>query len=130
MLTLAEFKRNKWSFIVYKNDKIIFRSKASDLKPIITFFKTTKFKKSHVIVFDKIIGRAAALLLSLIKPKEIRTLIISQSGKAVLHRMKIQFIAIKKVRYVMKFGSKKLCLWEKLAKNQTPLQFWNLVKKA
>ena len=129
LLSLKEFSQGKWSFIVYHHDKVIFRSQASDLKPVIAYKKRFGKKHKKLIVYDKIVGRATALLLVLLKPAKVLTPLASQGGVFVLKKYKIKFDALKTAKYLMGVASGQMCQWEKLAQKKTPLSFWNLVKK-
>lgn len=128
MYNLQKFKKSDWDLIVYKNKKIIFRSKDSGIKPLIKYVKKFDRKYKNLVVYDKIVGRAAALLLAYTNSSKVYTPIISHSGILVLKKYKIDFEAKKKVKYIMNYGSKDICKWEKLAKNKTPAVFWKLVK--
>lgn len=128
MYNLPRFIKSKWNLIVYKNQKIIFYSKTRGLKPLIIFIKKFDSKYKNLVVYDKIIGRAAALLLAYIKASKVYTPIISHGAVSVLKKHKISFVTQKRVKYIMNFASKELCQWEKLAKNKTTTKFWPLVK--
>lgn len=128
MYKLQKFTKSHWHLIVVRNNKIIFHSKARGIKPLIVLIKKFDRKYENLVVYDKIVGRAAALLLTHIKAYQVYTPIISQSAVSVFKKHKISFVARKKVKYIMDFASKELCQWEKLAKNKTPKKFWSLVK--
>lgn len=128
MYNLQKFIKSQWDLLVYKNKKIIFHSKDSGLKPLIKYIRKFDRKYKNIIVFDKIVGRAAALLLAYINSSKVYTQIISHSGILVLKKYKIDFETKKQVKYIMNYGSKDMCKWEKLAKNKTPAAFWKLVK--
>lgn len=128
MHDLKNFSKSAWNLIIYDNKTIIFQSKARGLKPLIIFIKKFNRKFNYLLVFDKIVGRAAALLLVYIKTSQVYTPIISKNGALVLKKYKISFEAEKRVKYIMGKASKAMCQWEILAKNQTPKKFWQLVK--
>lgn len=128
MHDLNYFSKSAWNLIIYDNKTIIFQSKARGLKPLIIFIKKSDRKYKNLVVYDKIIGRAAALLLAYIKTSKVYTPIISHVGILVLKKYKISFEAEKRVKYIMGKASKAMCQWEILAKNQTPKKFWQLVK--
>jgi len=128
MYNPPQFVKSHWNLIVYKDQKIIFKSKARGLKPLIIFIKKFDRKYKKLVVYDKIVGQAAALLLAYIKASNVYTPIISHGAASLFTKHKIGFMAQKRVKYIMDFASKELCQWEKLAKNKTPAQFWKLVK--
>lgn len=128
MYNLEKFTKSHWHLVVVSCQKRIFQSKARGPNPLIIYIKKFARKFVHLVVYDKIVGRAAALLLVNLKPKKVYTPIISQGGVFVLKKYKIPFEAKNRVKYITDIASKELCQWEKLAKNKTPAAFWKLVK--
>lgn len=88
--SLEYFSEKYWSFVLIKNNRIIFKSRLDGLKPLIYCIKKHKKEIREAIVFDKIVGRAAAILLVFGKVKEVWTPTISRSGKAYLTRNKVK----------------------------------------
>jgi len=129
MYTLSQFVKSGWSLVIYKQKRVFFRSQASDLKPLINYIKNKGLPKEELVIFDKYVGRAAALLIILIKPMKLYTPVISQGGFVVLKNKKISFEYMKKVKYLMNIASNAMCQWEKLAQNKSARTFLNLVKK-
>ena len=82
MYSFEQFKKSNWSLIIIVGDKIIFRSKAKAIKPLIKFIKTNS-DYIDIIIYDKYIGRAAALLMTMIKPSKVFTPVISRFGREV-----------------------------------------------
>jgi len=130
MHTLTKFAKSKWSLVIYKNNKPIFKSQARALKPLIGYLKSSGFKKKQIIVFDQNIGRAAALLLSLVKPIKVYTPLISEGGLKVFEKHEIDFEAKKQIKYLMGAASRDMCQWEKLSQGKTASEFWYLVKNS
>lgn len=124
MMSLTEFKKSHWNFIVYYQGKIIFRSKKHRLLPLINYLKKNNEKKG-IIVFDKTIGRAAALLLTLIKPRVVYTLIISLPALRIFKKHKIKVEYFQKVRNIIEQG--KICLMEELSKNKKANNFYRVL---
>jgi hypothetical protein len=68
------------------------------------------------IAFDKIVGRAAAMLLAHAKVKEVWTPIVSQGAKKYLKKNKIKVEFKKEVRNIMNRKGNDLCPMEKLSR--------------
>lgn len=68
------------------------------------------------IAFDKIVGRAAAMLLTYAKVKEIWTLTISQDAKKYLKKSKIKIEFKKEVKNIMNQKGDDFCPMEKLSR--------------
>lgn len=127
MYTLEQFERSRWSFVVLSRGKIFFRSKASDLRPILRYLKRFGPKRKKVFIFDKIVGRAAALLFVLIQPERVFASVLSERGEAVLRKHGITAEARKLVDRIMAVSSPSLCQWEKLSQGQTAESFFKLL---
>ncbi len=112
---LEYFSGKKWSFVLVKGNKIIFRSKADRLKPLIACIKKHRNEMRGGIVFDKIIGRAAAILLSYAKVKEIWTPTLSRGGKSILQKSGIKVNFGREVENIMNQKGNDLCPMEKLS---------------
>ncbi len=113
---LDHFTEKNWSFVLIKNGKIIFKSKAERLKPIILSIEKHKEQMQGAIVFDRIIGRAAAILLVHAKVKEVWTPVISQDARKYLKKSKIKIEFKKEVKNIMNRKGNDLCPMEKLSR--------------
>jgi len=121
--SLDYFLEKSWSFVLIKNGKIIFKSKAKHLKPLIFCVKKYKKEMRGAVVFDKIIGRAAAILLAYAKVKEVWTPTVSRSGKAYLIKNKVKIGYIRLVSCIMNRKGNDLCPMEKLSQKMTKKDF-------
>ena len=113
-MTLDEFKKSDKSLLILLNDEIMFESKKDALIPLVEFIKSNK-PKENLLIFDKYIGRAAALLMTLLIPIKVYTPIISQFGRQVFEQHQIEFYAEQEVEYLMGVASETMCKWEKLS---------------
>jgi hypothetical protein len=114
--SLDYFLEKSWSFVLIKNEKIVFRSKTERLKPLIACIKKHKEDMRGAIVFDKVIGRAAAMLLAHAKVKEVWTPIISQDARKYLKKSKINVEFKEVVKAIMNQKGDDLCPMEKLSR--------------
>ena len=82
------------NFEVYQDDELIFHSDNHWLHPIFEFeeaLKNKEIKFNLLQVRDKIIGRAAALLLVRLDIKKIHAHLLSHLGRDVLEYYKIDY---------------------------------------
>jgi|GEM_PF-5269887 hypothetical protein len=80
---LHPFSKSPETFIAVDWGKIIYSSQAHGLGPLLEFM--AKYPKSgDLVIFDNAVGRAAASLLTLVKPKVIYGLVGTQSAVAIL----------------------------------------------
>ena len=128
MYALPAFSRSRWNFVAYQHGKAVFRSRASDLKPLLRYLRLGAEQRRGAVVYDKIVGRAAALLLSLARPQRVCTPILSRGGQQVLERSGLAYVTRRRVKFIMGYTSQALCQWEQLAKNKTAAAFLKLVK--
>jgi len=71
--------RNK-TCIIYNKDTIIFESTKRGVQPLIDFHENNLTSAAHLILVDRIIGKGAVIIASLIGIKEIYTPIISKDA--------------------------------------------------
>lgn len=113
------------NFEVYQNDKLIFQSPAHWLHPIFefeTFLNANAVVVEALSVRDKIIGRAAALLLVNLGIRRIHAVTLSAMGQDILNHFNIHHSYD---QLVEKIG----CKTEDLLKNElNPQVAYKLIK--
>ena len=129
MYTFDEFAKSEWSLVVCKEGTAFFRSKDSDLEPLVRYLAEHETNSENVTVYDKYTGRAAALLMALVMPDMVYTGTISDGGVEVLNEHNIRFQAGDRVRYLMGIASDGMCRWEKMAVGKTPLELLGELRK-
>ena len=126
-LLFEKFIKTKFSLWIFSNEKIIFRSKKEGLQPIVDYLKQSGLNNKNIIVFDKIIGNAVALLLVLLKPKKVCTLTISSSGLRIFKKYKINYSALKNVDIIKGKNTQEICPMEKLSAGKSPKDFYKIL---
>lgn len=112
---LDYFLSKNYSFVLIKNNKLIYKSKSQGLKPLVFCLKKRKKEMKEAIVYDKVIGLAAAMLLKWGGVAEIWTPIISYNAKKYLRGKKIRIIFKKEIKNIFNKDRSDLCGMEKLA---------------
>jgi hypothetical protein len=128
MFSFEKFIESKWSLVLLADDRIVFKSQASDLKPLTRFLRDGNRFEHELVIYDKYVGRAAALLITLIRPQKVLTPVISTGGKEILNKYGIPFKARRQVKYLMGVASDEMCRWEKMAMGKSPEEFWDMLK--
>ena len=123
MHTLASFLETGLSLIVYREGVVVFESSDSDLRPLMTYIRTRGIRDKEVVIFDKYAGRAAALLMGLIRPHHVYAGVISESGAQALKESGVAFDAGREVKYLMDVASAGMCRWEKMAAGKSAEEF-------
>jgi hypothetical protein len=120
---LAYFSGKNWAFVLTKNNKILYRSKKQGLRPLVFCLKYKKDQLKNAIVFDKIIGRAAALLMIHGQVKSAMTPVISRSALAEFRKEKIETEYGNTTEKIINRKGDDICPMEKLSKGKNARQF-------
>lgn len=138
MYSFDDFKKSDFSLMILNDNYIIFESKSGALTPLVEFLKSIRFlnnpndfskKNSKIIIYDKYIGRAAALLMTKLNPVKVYTPVISKFGREIFEQYHIDFQADKEVTYLMGIASDDMCRWEKLTVGKSPDEFWAMLNE-
>lgn len=122
--SFERFKRSRWSLVILSEGRIIFKSRARSISPLIRYLESQPRSQQDSVIFDKYVGRAAALLMVLIAPIHVHTPVISEGGDQILSQYGIPFTAERTVKYLMGEASEDMCRWEKASSGKTPEAFW------
>ncbi len=91
---LEELERTGLSLLIYSGDKIIFSSASVGMRPLLEAIDALGVESlSGIIVADKVVGRAAALLIVYMGAVEVHAGVVSKTAADVLmsHGMKYYF---------------------------------------
>lgn len=116
------------AFALAKGGKIIYKSKKQRLLPLLFCLKKHKAQMRGALVFDKVIGRAAALLLIYGGVKKVLTPLISRGALAVLKRGGAEVEYGKIVKCILNIKGDDLCPMEKMSKGKSAAEFAKMMK--
>ncbi|MCX6087555.1 MAG: DUF1893 domain-containing protein [Caldiserica bacterium] len=119
-LIKKELERENITLVIFDHDKKIFESSGDGLKPLFDFLKTNEdsFVKYYGLSWgDRVIGKAAALLLVLLRPKEVFANLLSETAASTLTNFGITFEYEKKVPYILNIKKDDMCPFEKKVKD-------------
>lgn len=102
------------STIAVVSDGEVFTSQERGVKPLLFLLKEKKGFLKGASVADKVIGKAAALLMALGEIKEVHTLIISEPAIKVFEKYNIACFYDKKVDRIINRTGDGLCPMETL----------------
>jgi len=113
---------------VYEDGKLIFASDKDRLLPLMEYID--KFASNHrdVVIFDKIMGRAAALLCIKANCREVYSPLGSNLALKVLEGKDIKYHLGQIVPYIQKPNQKDMCPMEKLSLGKKPEEFYQLIR--
>ena len=103
----------KSTILVVSNGEV-FTSQERGVKPLLHLLTEKKGFLKGASVADKVIGKAAALLMALGEIKEVHTLIISEPALQVFENHKIKYFYDKKVDRIVNRTGDGLCPMESL----------------
>ncbi len=124
----SRFEKSKDSLWILWENKIIHKSKDKGIKPIVRLLKQKSEPLKYKIIFDKVMGRAAALLLVYGRVGEVHALVGSREAEKVFKKYKVYYQFKKRVNYIKGEKGRKVCPFEKLARGKNPESFYKLAK--
>lgn len=109
---------------VYSKDKLIFASSKDGLLSLLEY--TSKFShcRGDITVFDRVVGNAAALLLTRIFCREVYSPLASEPAVKTLRHFGIGYHITETVPYIRGRGREDICPMEKLSLNKNPEEFY------
>ncbi len=110
---------------MWQNDKIIFRSKKSGVRGLLDFVNKRGNRYNNLVIFDRIVGRGAALLAIYLKAKIVYGELGSKSAAKALREYKIEFHFRQTCANILNRDKSGLCPIEKLSLGKTPEEFYN-----
>jgi len=121
---MDSLRKRGLSLRVLNEDVPLFESSESGMRPLVeTIQRLGRSKLRGTIVVDKIVGKAAALLMAYFRPREIYCGTMSRRAVEVLERYGIRYLAEEIVPEIRRPGSNDLCPFEEAVLDvETPLQ--------
>ena len=117
-----KFLTGRDSLQVYKGNKLLFSSNKDGLLPLLEYIDG--FTHYHrVVIFDKIMGNAAALLCVKANCREVYSPLGSQLAITTLDKYSIKYHLTEIIPYIQKPDGKDMCPMEKLSLDKEPGEF-------
>ncbi len=114
---------------VYKGSKSLFTSNKDGLLPLLEYID--RFAHYHrVVIFDEIMGNAAALLAVKANCREVYSPLGSQLAIKTLDKYHIKYHLTETVPCIQKPNGEDMCPMEKLSINREPEEFYELIGNA
>ncbi len=109
------------TIVIYKNDASVHTSNDRGVAPLMKLLKEDKTQLQDTMIADKVIGKAAALLMAYGKVKEVYTPTISAPALQVFKNYNIDIHYDKEVERIINRKGDGLCPMETLCLNiETP----------
>jgi len=120
----ARFVDSRDTFRVYHKGRLIFRSKKEQLRPLLEYIDEFSPRVKGVLIFDRIVGNAAALLLKKAFCLEIYSPLGSEFASRTLSEQGIEYHFSRTVPYIMNKVEDDICPMEKLSLGKNPEEFF------
>lgn len=108
-------QENELSIHIEKDGQVIFESSEPMLKPLFFCLMEKREELKGATVVDKIVGRAAALLMSLGRVDKVYTPLASETAQNVLDGAGIELFSNRMIPYIVNRDKTGMCPMEKMA---------------
>ena len=112
----------------YKDDKLVFSSKKDGLLPLLEYIDSPVHHHHQVVIFDKIMGNAAALLSVKVGCQKVYSPLGSQLAVKTLSKYGIKYYLSEIVPYIQQANRQDMCPMEKLSIAKDPEEFYKAIK--
>ena len=113
---------------VFEGGKLIFASNKDQLLPLMEYIDDFGPCHQQVIIFDKIVGNAAALLAVKANCREVYSPLGSQHAVRTLEKYGIGYYLSEIVPYIRRVNREDICPMEKLSLNKDPEEFYKVMR--
>ncbi len=118
------------TIVIYKNDASVYISNDRGVAPLMKLLKEDHSQLQESMIADKVIGKAAALLMALAKVKEVYTPTISAPALQVFNNHNIEIHYDKVVERIVNRKGDGLCPMETLCLNiENPEEAFLVINK-
>lgn len=121
------FLKSHHTLRVYKSGSLLFASEQDGLIPLLQYSK--KFPRQEIVVFDRIMGNAAALLAARMDCREVYSPLGSELAITTLKRHSIKYNLDKVVPFIQRADGNGMCPMEKLSLGKEPEEFYEAVTR-
>jgi hypothetical protein len=113
---------------VYKDSQLLFSSPKDRLLPLLEYIEKLAPYHRQVVVFDKIMGNAAALLSVEASCQEVYSPLGSQFAVKTLENYGIKHHITEIVPYIQQPNGEDMCPMEKLSLDKGPEEFYEVIR--
>lgn len=116
---VEKLRKENLSLIILKNEKVFYESSEEGMQPLLKAINTLGLSalKGSVVV-DKIVGKAAALLVSYFGAREVHCITMSVRATKVLDKQGISYFTERLIPEIMNKVGTDICPFEKTVLNE------------
>lgn len=119
-----EFTSSDDTLCVYEGDKLVFSSRKDRLLPLMEYLDRFASAHERVVIFDKIIGNAAALLAVKARCRAVLSPLGSELAIHTLEKYGVDFNFTRIVPAIQRADGEDMCPMEKLSIGKEPEEFY------
>lgn len=124
-----KFLNSRDTLQVYEGERLIFASVKDGVLPLLEYIGQLAPHHQPAVVFDKIMGNAAALLSVKAGSREVYSPLGSQLAVETLDRHGVKYHLLKIVPYIQKSDGEEMCPMEKLSIGKEAAEFYEVMKQ-
>lgn len=125
--SLSEFRASGDTLRVYEDNRLIFSSGKDRLLPLLEYIDRFTARHQQVVIFDKLMGNAAALLAIKAGCREVYSPLGSQLAIKTLEKYGIKHHLVEIVPYIQRPDGREMCPMEKLSIDKEPEEFYEAI---
>ncbi|MFC1977654.1 DUF1893 domain-containing protein [Chloroflexota bacterium] len=123
-----EFLSSGDTLRVYEGNQVTFSSDKDRLLALLEYIGRSVPQYQPVVIFDKIMGNAAALLSVKAGCREVYSPLGSQLAVKTFDKYNIEYHLTEIIPYIQKPDRQDMCPMEKLSINKEPEEFYEVMK--
>jgi len=123
-----EFLASSDTLREYKDGTLLFSSSKDRLLPLLEYIDRAVPLHQQVVIFDKVMGNAAALLSVKVSCQEVYSPLGSQLAVKTLDKYGIKYHITEIVPYIQKANREDMCPMEKLSIDKEPEEFYEALR--
>jgi hypothetical protein len=123
-----EFISSDDTLRIYRGNTPLFSSKKERLLPLMEYIAGQDNRREKVVIHDKVMGNAAALLAVVANAGEVFSPLGSEIGVKTLDRHGIKYHLEKTVPYIRRDDGQGMCPMEELSIGKEPEEFYRIMK--
>jgi hypothetical protein len=113
---------------VYRGSKLVFSSKKERLLPLMEYIAAREVGRSPVLIYDKVMGNAAALLSIVVGAAGVFSPLGSELAIKTLERHGIKYRLMEVVPFIIRDDGQAMCPMEQLSLGRSPDEFYEIMK--
>ena len=113
---------------IYRGKTLVFSSKKEQLLPLMEYIAGYEAGTQKTVLYDKVMGNAAALLAVRANAGEVYSPLGSEIAMKTLDRYGIRYHLDDTVPYIVRDDGKRICPMEQLSIGKEPGEFYEIMK--